>query len=145
MSFRLLSPVGIIPKGSLIGMSVNMMGTAGTGLALSIREHQRSVFDQYVKACRRGTINTDTIVLDGLHQKLLLMPIKTGCVSHPSLEIIETSIKRLWLYMTENNIDTVYLPKLGCSEGPRSLDFDEDIIPLLTKYFLDTDFTIYIY
>ncbi len=123
---------------------VNLIGTAGSGLALYFKLKYKEQHKDYVRACRTKLFYNNQLltVPIGNGKRILLFPTKTDWREDSSLTLIEHYLKILARDYVKLRIESLALPLLGCGLG--NLD-NNDVIPLIEKYLGPLDLNVKIY
>lgn len=100
---------------------VNCLGVAGSGLAETFKFKYPGNNHLYVKACRKKQLKIGTIlpVLIGQNpdRYIVNFPTKIDWRNPSRYTYIISGLKVLALWMKQNNIPSVAIPKLGCGLG----------------------------
>ncbi len=115
--------------------TVNTVGIMGKGLALQFKQAYPDNFRAYESACKRGEVRLgemftyETSQLDG-PRLIINFPTKAHWRSRSKLSDIKVGLRSLLTVISEQNIQSIAIPPLGCGNG--GLDWAE-VRPLIVE------------
>lgn len=128
------------PRGSLIGVPVNTCGVAGKGMAKYMKLRWPLAYEFYVKECKRGRMRTGILKCYSTDDFLIaFIPTKIHWSNPSTTDLVEASLVRLKEFMIDGDIDTCWLPALGCGHNTGQLDYETAVKPLVYKHFKDSE------
>ena len=127
---------------------VNTVGVMGKGIALQFKEAFPHNYEAYRIACKDKTLNIGDILVEkdfntAYGEKLIInFPTKQHWKQPSKYEYIESGLKSLVKYITENKIISIAIPPLGCGNG--GLDWNI-VKPMIETHLLVLNTEIYLY
>lgn len=145
-----------------LGVTVNLQGVMGKGLALRTREQFSDVYVEYEKACRAKKVTSsrpylykrEASVVDELTDLkpnkpinnpvkwFLLFATKRHWRTPSRLEDIENGLKWIQTHFQETQIQSLAMPALGCALGGLSWT---EVAPLMCKHLHEIGIPVEIY
>lgn len=121
--------------------TVNCVGVMGAGIAKAFKEKYPQMFFDYKKACLQKEITPGSV---WFHNKtnVLCVATKNHWKHRSEIEWIEEGIINIVDFCKTNNISSIAVPMLGCSNG--GLD-KKDVFSIMKKYFTETDIEYRVY
>lgn len=101
---------------------VNTMGVMGKGLALMFKEHYPDNMLEYVYACKNNRVNTGIMFVTETNaimgpSWIINFPTKEDWRHGSQILWIEEGLKDLKLVISDNSINSISIPPLGCGLG----------------------------
>lgn len=125
--------------------TVNCVGVAGKGLARAFHLRFPECYKTYKIACDVGLVRIGKIhICEHLFAPrfVLNFPTKIHWKNPSQIEWIESGLQDLKRLILENEIESMALPALGCSNG--GLNWD-DVFSRILAVLDDLDATIWVY
>jgi O-acetyl-ADP-ribose deacetylase (regulator of RNase III) len=126
---------------------VNCVGIMGKGLALDFKRAYPQLFRYYRLACRRYDLAPGLVDFwpDPSHpfKFISLFPTKNDWRTKSTIEIVDAGLISFVKIADSLSIRSAAFPMLGCGLG--GLDFEEEVLPLMVKYFDNDRFDIHVY
>jgi O-acetyl-ADP-ribose deacetylase (regulator of RNase III) len=126
---------------------VNCVGVMGKGLALEYKRRYPSMFHYYRLACRRYDLAPGIVDFwpDPSHpfRFVCLFPTKYDWRTKSTVEILDSGLKAFVKQAEALGIQKAAFPMIGCGLG--GLDFENEVLPLMVRYFDNKLFDVHIY
>lgn len=125
---------------------VNTVGVMGKGLALQFKKKYPSMFAEYRQRCKDNKYDVGDIMLHRVPGKWIAnFPTKKHWRDKSRVEYIDIGLGVLRDVCESLVIGakSVAIPRLGSGLG--GLDFESDVMPLITKHFEDSDVVALVY
>ena len=119
--------------------TVNCVGVMGAGIALAFKVQYPAYFKDYKFACNRGELAPGKLHVyrrEGSPKFIISFPTKRHWRNGSKLEDIDIGLESLVKIITENDIRSIAIPKLGCGLG--GLDW-EIVKPKIVKALENVD------
>lgn len=120
-------------------ITVNLVGKMGKGIALMSKLEFPENFLLYKDACDKKIIDIGKIFVTKTEKEfpkyVINFPTKKHWRNSSKYEWIEDGMKSLIEWIDNNNIKSIFIPKLGCGNG--NLDWDlvkQIILKYISKY-----------
>jgi len=113
---------------------VNCQGKAGAGIALSLRQAYPKAFSTYFTACQGKRLQPGEILVYESEQLSLLHCATQefyGRQGRARVEWVDSVFEKARLWLTDR--PTAIMPRIGSGLG--GLDWQQEVLPLLTKHF----------
>jgi O-acetyl-ADP-ribose deacetylase (regulator of RNase III) len=124
-------------KADVLVNPVNCVGICGKGLAKAFKEKFPKNYSQYIKDCGLSLYKPGDVIICNKESIFIAnMAIKAHWRQPSKIEWIEKGLKELSDIIFTNRW-SVAIPAVGC--GNDSLDWYEEVRPLIWKYFFDID------
>ena len=134
----LMSPAKVIVN------TVNTVGVMGKGLARRFKDIYPDMFEEYRTRCLDGRLDIGHLMIWRTPNKWVLnFPTKKHWRNPSTIEYIERGLEEFRKAYSDEKIESIAFPPLGCGHG--GLDFDTDVQPLLEKHLSDLPIRIFIY
>ncbi|MDV0445483.1 hypothetical protein MmiAt1_10630 [Methanimicrococcus sp. At1] len=123
--------------------TVNCEGYMGKGIAYQFKLQYPENNNDYVKACRNGSLHIGTLHYFEENGKMIInFPTKDKWRENSRIEFIESGLKELVILIQKLNIKSIAIPPLGSGNG--GLNWN-DVKIVIEKYLSDIDSDIFIY
>lgn len=130
-------------KSQTIVATVNCVGIMGKGLAKEFRLRFPDMYQDYVRACKKGELQSGRLLYyKDLQHSIICFPTKDNWKGPSKYEFIEAGLKTFVEKYKEWGITSIAFPPLGCGLG--GLDWKK-VRELIVKYLgpLPIDVEIY--
>lgn len=100
-------------------VTTNVMGAAGRGVALAMRERYKKIYQGYRHLCKSGRYTPNSLLTaqTGDGNQLLLFPTKVHWKDPSPPQLIIDNLDKLADIYCELNIESLAIPPLGMSNG----------------------------
>ena len=96
----------------------NCAGAMGKGIALQFKEKFPQMYLEYKKLCKEGKYSLgDTFVFDYGNGVVFNLGTQATWKTKANIDAIESSLNKMLVFATKNNLKAIALPKIGAGLG----------------------------